>query len=177
IAEAVKSEHLRILAMAEDFTSSKENVFLSAINYIKSRHSFQCVDFIKRHLGWLQEERRVNPLEYYESGEFMMNSLLHGFLAPLRCGSEMSSDGNVYGYTDTQPRLFSDVIFLSRYLDPSLAHFIRVTDGVCSVFRTSNRRTPSCSHKVDRESMIEWLEEKKGQEDSLCPICTLLGKH
>lgn len=173
IAAVIGREKDHVLDLGVKFAKGKENIFLSAVNHIKKCDE-QCFEFIKRHMGWLPEQRRTYAMEYYESGDFMRISLLHGYFSHLSHKMEGPRSTNTYGYRGLPPEPTKNTLLLDKSIDPTRSLFVRMNeDGMARVISMETNRS-NCTHVIDSESMLHWLVNVKSATDDVCPMCELI---
>lgn len=188
------------LGKEEDFleSSATSSLFEEAIAYVAIQvGSPDGMDFIKRHLAWLPEQRRVFKMEVAEHGDFLFHSLGHPFLSDYRTTNDFtdketwgmncweneessSSDEESSGEESTaEEHDFLDIV--PRYQMLLLGKSINYTNYHCIIVDTRTQEAtitsrqsglPLCEHTFDPDTLVRQLREIRTPTDkNVCPIC------
>jgi serine/threonine protein kinase len=177
IGERFQKEKDHILALGCSFTTEKENIFKLAVKEIENRYGGIGLDFLRRHLGWLPEQRRAHPAEILERGEFLKISLMHPlfkkFQDDLSKPPTKKIDEELL-YTidlgsDSKTRL------LGKSIDPEGNHYLSF-DYTNKMGHVKSLLTQKniCNHTIDKDTLIKWNVEVKDTHQKICPLCEVM---
>lgn len=152
------------------------NVFSEMVNYVRSRVGEDGLRFIRRHLQWMPEQRRVTPLDHEERGQFLRQSLLGPFFEeerlPVRenwgfCSRQKKA-------TATQKQFSVTRMLLGKSVHTTGDHCVLVYTKTNKAVITSRiTGQPACACIHDKDTLVQKLSTRKQPTDHGCPNCSV----